>query len=689
MSLRVLRGTRVWGLAAWLLVAVAAAGAGMLLLAALGWALGHPHRGGDAAVRLVWCVLPVAAAVLLAVVVGRAQPAGRPRAGLAAVGLGRTAVVLLTATTSALVCAFGSAVALVAFLQLRGDLAGAPYRGKAAALLGGTRPLPLAGALTLLALVPLAAAVATAWTARVTPIPPRPAPSQDVPPPHPTSPSPANSRSWAARYTARLTGTPDPADAGTSNSSGWRTYFATRANRATQADAQDAPEAPRATDRAGTADGSAWRTFVEARANRTAQSDTPETLQATGGAGTADGSAWRTFVEARANRTAQSDAPETPQAADGSAWRTYFAERADSARQGSAEGASGAGGAGDPRSRTWRAHLAASAGNADGAKAADSRIWRTYLAGRAGQSGPQAGDGAHPGTSAESGRNAQGARPTTASASDRNVREARATSGTPNAGNRQGARATAGRSAAWVNGGSQQALFARFAGGLPGAAGEDGAAAPVAAPAPEVETGAGTAPGGLPWGVAFTAVGLAVEATAPRGGGFALPGGLGAAGFALLGGWMLTSIGMVLAGPGLVFACGRVLAAYRPGALRLLAGRALQEEAVRVGRPLGLLCATVTAGLGGYQLHRDGSGPLGPVTAFAAALIAVCVLATTVSALLDARRARARSTTTLRDLGATPALLRGAVALRATAVLAVLVPLTALIAGLASVPTAR
>jgi hypothetical protein len=181
LSLRVLRGTRVRGLAAWLLVAVAAAGAGMLLLSALGWALGHPHRGGDAAVRLVWCVLPVAAAVLLAVVVGRAQPAGRPRAGLAAVGLGRTAVVLLTATTSALVCAFGSAVALVAFLQLRGDLAGAPYRGKAAALLGGTRPLPLAGALTLLALVPLAAAVATAWTARVTPHP-RPPP----PPPPPT-----------------------------------------------------------------------------------------------------------------------------------------------------------------------------------------------------------------------------------------------------------------------------------------------------------------------------------------------------------------------------------------------------------------------------------------------------------------------------------------------------------------------
>lgn len=47
----------------------------------------------------------------------------------------------------------------------------------------------------------------------------------------------------------------------------------------------------------------------------------------------------------------------------------------------------------------------------------------------------------------------------------------------------------------------------------------------------------------------------------------------------MLIGWSLTAVGLALAGPGLAYACGSLVQAVRPGALRLLAGRTLQEEA--------------------------------------------------------------------------------------------------------------
>ena len=119
-------------------------------------------------------------------------------------------------------------------------------------------------------------------------------------------------------------------------------------------------------------------------------------------------------------------------------------------------------------------------------------------------------------------------------------------------------------------------------------------------------------PAGLPWGVALTAVGLAVEVSAPGGTPLPLPGGLGSVTPAAVGGWIVTTVGMVLAGPGVVHACGRLLAAYRPGALRLLAGRALQEEARRIGRPLGVVCATATAAFAAYDLHHGQRPPLRP-----------------------------------------------------------------------------
>ncbi|MEW2522792.1 hypothetical protein [Actinacidiphila alni] len=380
MGLRVLRGARFAALARWVLVAAASAGTGMLLLAALGWPLAHPHRPSDAAVRLVWCAVPVVVTVQFAVAAGRAVPGGWPRPGLAAVGLGRAGVALLAASATAIACAAGSAVALLVFLHLRGDLGGLPFHGAASDVLGGGGSVPLAGALTLLAVVPVGAAVTGA-----------------------------------------------------------------------------------------------------------------------------------------------------------------------------------------------------------------ARLWP----------------------------------PRTVST----------------------------------------------------------------APAP-AEVSATAPPKGLPWGVALTAVGLAAEVAAPHGHGMPLPGGLGSIAPLALGGWAVATVGMVLAGPGVVHACGRLLAAFRPGALRLLAGRALQEESRAIGRPLGALCATAAAVPAVYDLHRGGR-PFGPLTALATVLVVLCILATVGTALLEAKRGREPANAALRQFGASPALLRGAVALRAGVVLAAAVPLTALVAALATVPPGR
>lgn len=364
-----LRGSGPSTLVRWLLVALASCGTGLLLLAALGWALAHPKGAtSDAIVRLGWCVVPVVVTVQLAVAVGRTQSAGWPRSGLAAVGLGRSAVVLLTAATAASVCAVGSALALLAFLQLRGDVTGVPYDGVGPALLAAGRKLPLAGAVTLLALVPAAAAAATA---------------------------------------ARL--------------------------------------------------------------------------------------------------------------------------------------------------RTERA--------------------------------------------------------------------------------------------------------------------------------PSADTSAG-----LPWGVALTAVGLAIEATAPHGHAVPLPSGLGTIPPVAAGGWIVTTVGLMLAGPGLVDLCGRLLAAFRPGAVRLLAGRGLQREAHRLGRPLGLLSATAAAGLSAYGLRQNADHPVGPVTTFAAALIALCVLASTSMAALDAHHSRTPTAAALHDVAASPSVIHAAAALRTAALLAAFLPTTVLIAALSPLP---
>jgi hypothetical protein len=200
------------------------------------------------------------------------------------------------------------------------------------------------------------------------------------------------------------------------------------------------------------------------------------------------------------------------------------------------------------------------------------------------------------------------------------------------------------------------------------------------------------APSGLPWGVALTAAGLAVEVyaselTRPTAGSLVpLPGGLGELAPAVLAGWLLTAVGLVLAGPGLVHLTGRLLTVCRPGALRLLAGRTLQGDAPRIGPPLGVLCAVASAALAATRLYALGARPPGPLSALGAALVVGCTAATARTAASAARRSRKETVEALAPLGAPASLLRRASLLRTFAVLLVLAPVTSAVAGLASMP---
>ncbi|MFC9945246.1 hypothetical protein [Streptomyces pratensis] len=196
-------------------------------------------------------------------------------------------------------------------------------------------------------------------------------------------------------------------------------------------------------------------------------------------------------------------------------------------------------------------------------------------------------------------------------------------------------------------------------------------------------------PTGLPWGVALTAAGLAVEAYASRGSAgnpFPLPGRLDSAPAAVLAGWTLTAIGLAMAGPGLTHLCGRLLQSVRPGAVRLLAGRVLMDEAVRIGRPLGIVCAVLSGVIAASVLYTGGPRPFGPLTALGAVLVLGCTTATLLTTALEAKQSRARTARTLLRLGAPATALRGAASLRALVLLAVFAPLTWAIAELAALP---
>ncbi|MFF4611421.1 hypothetical protein ACFY1Q_17370 [Streptomyces albidoflavus] len=385
LALRLTRGAHPFVLCGRLLVAAASAGTGFLMLSALSHALAHPGAGG-ALLRLAWCVVPLTATVYFAVAMARNDPATRPREGLSSVGLGPAALAGLAAASTALSSLLGSVVALLFFLHLRGDLTGLPFDGAAAGMLAADQPLPLAAVLTLLAIVPAVASLATAVALRP------------------------------------------------------------RAGR-------PAPTAPRTE-------------------------------------------------------------PPTP---------------------------------------------------------------------------------------------------------------------------------------------------------LP-------------------------VPSGLPWGVALLATGLAVESWAAGGtsrdGGVPLPGGVESGALGGVLGWLLTALGLALAGPGLTHLCGRVLQSAKPGAVRLLAGRGLQEEATRIGRPVGVVCAVASGALASATLYGAGAGTsaAGPLTALGGVLVAGCALATLLSAGVEARRSRASANAALLRLGAPASALRNAAALRAVTLIAVFVPLTWAVATLAAAP---
>lgn len=404
LSLRLARGAHPLVLLRRLLVALAAAGVGFLLLCSLGYAVAHPKATQESLVRLLWCAAPLAAVVQFALAVARNDPATRPRDGLDAIGLGPVRLSVLAATSTAIACSLGSTAALLVYLELRGNLGLTPLSGAASGLLDGRAALPWGAALTLLGLLPALSAGACAIALR-----------------------PRKERAGGA----------------------------------------PAPEA------------------------------------------TADGEA----------------APTT----------------------------------------------------------------------------------------------AQTPRPSYA---------------------------------------------------------------------------------GLPWGVAIIACGLALEAYVGHGPApapnslLALPGQEGGASPGLLGGWLLASLGLVLAGPGLTHWCGVLLSSGRPGATRLLAGRMLQDAATRIGRPLGVLCAVASGALAAVELYgaaweRSGPRPFGPLTGLGAAVVMACVTATAITAALDARQLRSDTTSALHRLGVPASLLRGAAAVRSLVLLAVLAPLTWVIAELTALPLMR
>ncbi|MFF2044775.1 hypothetical protein ACFVVX_30590 [Kitasatospora sp. NPDC058170] len=158
--LRLARGYRALDLGRWLLTALAGAVVAGFLLRALGRAMSDPLGAGDALVRLLWCLPPLAAVAWFAAVAARAVPAQRPEriTGLTAAGAGAARIRALIAGEIALACTLGSALTLLVFLVLRNDIAGPSL----APDLGMGVPLPAAAPVTLLALVPLTAGIAAA-----------------------------------------------------------------------------------------------------------------------------------------------------------------------------------------------------------------------------------------------------------------------------------------------------------------------------------------------------------------------------------------------------------------------------------------------------------------------------------------------------------------------------------------------
>lgn len=555
LALRLTRGAHPAVQLRRLMVAAASAGTAFLLLCALGYALGHPGSPGTALLRLAWCAAPLAATVYFAIAVARTDPGTKPRAGLSAIGLGPVRMMAVSATTTALSCTLGTMLALLVFLHLRGDLTGMPFDGAAAESLAADRPLPLPGALTLLALVPVGASVAVALALR------------------PREARPAGPR--AARLYGRF---------GAYGRAGTRETFGAygRFGRQITRPANGRGAEPAAADGAEPA---AKSGPPAARAGGSA----PAAVTGPGGA-----------VSAVADPPAQPpgrmlDDPAQPAASETVTGNPAGEPAGLPAAPQQAMGAHGPAGA----PGQWLSRRAA---------APDA-------AGAISPAGALAG---HPGP-----RDAE--------------------SGAP-----------------------------------------DGSAAPDAALPDTI-----AAPSGLPWGITVLAAGLAVESYTSRTSPTPPDLSFSGASPGVMAGWALATVGLALAGPGLTHLCGRLLQSARPGALRLLAGRILMAEAVRIGRPLGVVCAVLSAAWAMALLHAPDGLSLGPLTTLGVVLVTGCTTATLLTAAVEARQARADTSAALLRLGAPATMLRSAAALRAVALLALFGPLTLTVAELAALPLAR
>ncbi|MGD9481704.1 hypothetical protein WDH52_00355 [Streptomyces sp. TRM70308] len=217
----------------------------------------------------------------------------------------------------------------------------------------------------------------------------------------------------------------------------------------------------------------------------------------------------------------------------------------------------------------------------------------------------------------------------------------------------------------------------------------DRRATPAPPDAPE-PTGPPPVPAGLSNGAALVGLGLALEtyAAGAAGAPVPLPGAGAGPDAGVFAGWLLTALGLVLAGPGLTRLAGRALAAFRPGAVRLLAGRVLQEEAAHVGPPLGVLCATVCGLIAALTLYGP-DRPFGPLTVLGGGIVLACAVTGVLTAVAGARSALAPTRQALAQLGAARGAARRAAALRAGATVAVLAPVTWGVAVLAALPLAR
>lgn len=615
-----------------LLVAAASAGTGFLLLSCFGYALNHPEQADAAALRLAWCVVPLAATVYFALAVARTDRGTRPRPALSTVGLGPGRLMAISALTTALSCTLGSMLALLVFLHLRGDLARMPFKGAAADFLAAGQPLPIPATLTLLALVPAIASTTVALTLR--PKDPRPA----------TPLLRKYGRFGAYGHSvARET-------FGTYGRFGARLGRGPKGNRAAE-EAEGGGRESRHSGFGGAAGGPAGKADDGERASR----------QSGGGRATAGpaGEADEGVPESR--RPAGTHATDEPvgKADDGEA------ENHQTAGSRATDGPARQADDGEAESL-----------QADGSRATDGP------AGQAEHGQPENLQPTGSRATDESARQAEHGEPERLQASG-----SRADGVAAAPGPKQGGTSSAPGSA------TNPEPPAPGTGPTPETPTPGTAPAPEpptqsTAPTPEPPTPDADwtdvtprppkdAPVGLPWGIALLATGLAVQAYAER------------STLAVLAGWLLTATGLVLAAPGLTHLCGKLLQCTRPGALRLLAGRVLMAEATRIGRPLGVVCAVASAGYAMTTLYTGSAPAFGPLTTLGALLVTGCTLATLLTAAVETRQCRAETTAALLRLGARAAMLRAAAALRAAALLALFGPLTLVVAALAALPVDR